>query len=128
MTWPGAMIRLDVRRNRLMPTFSRSSAAAFRDGKMKYTRLNLGYRWKSGDIVDQPDRVEVTVWRSGRRSASSADITLRRIQSFKVEPGVTYAWKLGEKSGDVTADKDGLLTMPSVPMPTTPTKLIVTRK
>jgi len=128
-TWPGAMVRLDVRRDRLMPAFSRSAAAGFRAGQMKYTRLNLGYRWKSDDVIDAADRAELTIWSGGgRRAAPQADITLRRAQKFKPKPGDVCTWKLGGKGGEVTVGKDGLLTIRNVPMPTTPTKLVVTTK
>ena len=128
-TWPGAMVRLDVRRDRLMPAFGRSAAGAFRQGKMKYTRLNLGYRWKSDDVVDTADRAEVTIWSGGgRRAAPKADVTLRRAQKFKPKPGQTVTWKLGSKGGEATVGKDGVLTIRAVPMPTAPTRLVVTRK
>jgi hypothetical protein len=124
-TWPGSMIRLDVRRDRLMPAFGRSRAASFR-GDVKYTRLNLGYRWKGDDIVDKPDRAELTIWRSGRRAGRTTDITLRRAQNFKVRPGQACQWKLGDKSGAAKVGEDGLLTIYGIPMPSRPTRLVVT--
>jgi hypothetical protein len=122
--WPGSMVRLDVRRDRLMPAFGRSQAAAFREGKVTYTRLNLGYRWRD-DVVDMADRAALTIWR-GRRSDKASDITLRRAQNFKPKPGAKVTWKLGEVSGEATVGEDGVLTLPNVPIPTEPTQLVVT--
>jgi hypothetical protein len=125
-TWPGAMIRMGVRKDRLLPTFSRGQAQTFR-GAVRFTALNQGYRFDAAGVVDQPNRVEVAVWREGRESAS-ADVTLTRVQNFKVVPGKTYAWQLGGAGGEVAAGNDGLLTIQSCPIPSSPTKLIVTAK
>ncbi len=64
----------------------------------------------------QADRIEVTVWREGREDAAT-DVTLRRCQNFKIEPGKTYAWVnktpagAEVEKGEVTVEKDGLLTL-----------------
>ena len=126
-TWPGNMIRLDARQGRLMPTFGRSQAGAFSRGEVRYTRLNLGYRWNGDDVVDKPDRAEVTIWRTGPRAGPATDVTLRRMRRFRVSPGQKLAWTLGERSGTTTADEFGLITIPAT-IPEKPTRLIVTRK
>ena len=111
-----------------MPTFGRLKAGSFRGGAAKYTRLNLGYRFGTDDVVDIPARAEVTIWRSGRRASPTTDVTLRRTRAFKVTPGTACAWKFGDKAGKVTADKNGLVTIANVPIPTSPTRLIVSKQ
>ena len=59
-----------------------------------------------------------------------ADVTLRRLQQFKVEPGSTYSWKLtrdGQSvaSGKSTPDVAGLLTVPQVTVTTAPVELVI---
>ena len=63
---------------------------------------------------------------------STADITLRRLQSFKVEPGRTYIWKLvrggkQEASGKLSPDAANLLTIPNVAVTVVPAELTVTQ-
>jgi len=128
-TWPGAMIRLDVRKNRLMPTFGRGQAAQFRGGEkgnMKYTRLNLAYRFRTADAVDKADRVSVAIWRTDSRAPATTDITLRRLQNFKAQSGKTYAWTLAGTSGQVTVGDDKLITIRGAKIPTSPATLVVT--
>jgi hypothetical protein len=74
-------------------------------------------------------------------------VTLRRCQKFKVAAGKTCHWEVQDLegqplqaagarpgvappavAGDVTADKDGLLTIPGVPMTDKAVRLIVTVK
>ena len=62
---------------------------------------------------------------------ATADITLRRLQKFRVEPGRTYRWQLSRDgrplvSGGVRADATHLLTIPRVTLSVTPTELSVT--
>lgn len=125
-TWGGFVRRLDVRRNRPLPTFSHSRAAAFRDGSVTFVDLNLNYRWT--DVVDRPDRIELTLSRSQHRAAPVNSITLRRAEHFKPRPGQACAWTLGEQSGDTAVDADGLVTIPQVSIPIEPARLVVTIK
>ena len=128
-TWGGLMRRLDIRRNRLMPAFSRAMATEFRADKVKWTELNMDFGWSSDDIVDTPDRTELTLYRDpGKRGETAADITLQRAQRFRPNPGETCRWQFGEKQGAVTVGEDGLLTIPKIAIPTQPTRLVVVRK
>ncbi|KKK81927.1 hypothetical protein LCGC14_2808510, partial [marine sediment metagenome] len=131
-TWGGSMIRLDVRRDRLMPVFGRYRGAALRTAwaTKPYSELNLHFRWDTASVVDRADRAEISVWRRQlpRGEAAVTDITLRRAQRFKAKPGQTFRWTLGKKSGAVTADGDGLVTIRGVALSETPTKLVVSRK
>ncbi len=62
---------------------------------------------------------------------ATADVTLRRLQQFHVQPGHSYAWKLtrnGEAvaSGNTQPGGAGLLTIPQIPLTTEPSELTLT--
>ena len=64
-------------------------------------------------------------------TASTADITLRRLQHFKVTSGVTYSWQFmrdGKSigSGQIKPDAANLLTIPRVTVTTAPAELLLT--
>jgi hypothetical protein len=145
-TWPNALL-LDARRGQLLPAFKGESAMPLLESG-RQGDFNLGFRFKSDDIVDRPDRLEVTlIWVQlyGNRSEPTADVTLRRLQRFQVEPGKAYRWTttpLGDASdipqvgywrknspteahGEVTVGADGLLTVPGVEFNPLGSRLIV---
>ncbi len=73
------------------------------------------FGWDPDTIVDEMGQYRVQLTGSG-----TADVTLRRLQAFKVNAGATYRYWLDTKSGagtPVTADADGLLTIPAVSGP-----------
>ncbi|MBR5758089.1 MAG: hypothetical protein IKX88_05795, partial [Thermoguttaceae bacterium] len=87
--------------------------------------------------VDLPDRFEIelrlatndelksTIFKIP--AESSADVSLRRLQEFCVSPGKTVAWTFGDRSGEVQADKNGLVTIPSLTITSVPQILTLTR-
>ena len=98
--------------------------------------FNEGYRW--GEIVDQPDRYEITLSFRGRGGTS--DVTLRRLQKFRPASGKSYAWQFkttvtdrqGTKdvvqNGEAAVGDDGLLRIPQVQIVQPPGRLVVTAK
>ncbi|MHC4398376.1 MAG: hypothetical protein ACYTG0_01710 [Planctomycetota bacterium] len=148
-TWPNA-VRLDVRRNRLLPAFRGASAEPLLDSG-KQGDFNLGFRFRSDNVVDRPDRLEITLYwvqLYGNRGQPVADVTFRRRTHFQVEPGRSYRWNstpLGspedlprtgywrknvpkKAAGDVTVGDDGLLTIPGVQFSPLGSRLVVTPK
>jgi len=127
-TWPNA-IRLDVRRDRLLVAFKEASAEPLL-GSNKQGEFNLASRWRADDIVDKPDRCEVTLlWAKlyGYRGKPKVDVTLRRLQKFKVVPGKAYRWTLGKtQRGRGTVGEDGLLTIANLDLTTAASRLVVT--
>jgi hypothetical protein len=80
-------------------------------------------RWDTADIVDTPGRWEMTMrlHSAAPSSAAAADVTLRRLQALVHTPGAAYSWENrqgpGEvvvQSGEVSADENGLITLPRV--------------
>ena len=115
-TSPNA-IRLDVRKDRPLLAFVSPEALGLVKGA-KMGAFNTDFRWR--DIVDRPDRFEVTVTYRGR-GKGVADVALRRLQNFRAAPGKTYPWKIvaqpGDaevQSGEVTPGPDGLLVLRGV--------------
>jgi hypothetical protein len=81
-------------------------------------QVNLYLYWRSEDIVDTPDRWEMTVGLTDTapKDQCTVDITPRRLQSLKILPNQTYKWNNtceGKviQTGAATADKYGLVTI-----------------
>ncbi len=93
------------------------------------------FRWTNK--VDSPDRFEIELRLATNDelkstifeipTESSADVSLRRLQKFGVSPGETVAWTFGDRSGEVQADKNGLVTIPSLTITSVPQILTLTR-
>ncbi|KPK83806.1 MAG: hypothetical protein AMJ81_07215, partial [Phycisphaerae bacterium SM23_33] len=81
-TYPNA-IHLDVRKDKSYPAIAYVTGMK---GLGNNRSLNTEFRWR--DVVDKADRYEVTL--SG---GSEVVVGLRRVQSFRVEPGRSYAWE-----------------------------------
>ena len=52
-----------------------------------------------------------------------ADVTLRRLQNFKLEPNETVKWSFGNRSGKVVADSRGIVTIPQLQIDVEPNDL-----
>ena len=58
---------------------------------------------------------------------STADVSLRRPQTFVVAPNERIDWAVGDASGTVDADKNGLITIPRLTITSTPKTLRLKR-
>lgn len=122
-TYPN-VIRLDIRRNRPYLAFaSAQTLALVRDGKMG--EVNHRLRWR--DVVDAPDRFEATLFVQGGGEAV-ANAVPRRLQSFKLQKGRTYAWACGTQSGEAAVGDDGLLVLKDVRFTAEGSRLVITPK
>ena len=99
-------------------------------------QINGYFRWKN--ITDTP-RSFVMELRLVKQTElkrpietpalATADVTLRRLQQFHVQPGKTYQWQMVTdnqrpiQSGTVTTDADGLLTIRQLKITDTPGQL-----
>ena len=89
-------------------------------------QINTYLRWKTDDVVDLPERWEMTVYLTGGKGGAPEDactvnITPRRLQKLKVAPGAAFAWtntsvKAGEvvQTGRATPDVHGRVTLEKV--------------
>jgi hypothetical protein len=86
-------------------------------------QINGYLLWDDGDCADQPHRWEMTVWvvKGCPDDRCTVDVTPRHCKAFKPKPAERFKWtntSIAENntidSGDVAADKFGLVTLPQV--------------
>lgn len=121
-------VAMDLRTDQSQPAFTACSLDDCpgngdpADGGPK-GQVNLYLFWETGDVVDRPDRWEMTIGLVDRapRDRCTVSITPRRLQQFKPERGQKFHWTntpagsaTAIQSGDVTADDFRLLTIPYV--------------
>ena len=98
--------------------------------------MNALFRWKNKR--DTPAEFSMQLWIAHPEvptppplpDKATADITLRRLQRFKIERGKSYAWQLSRDghalaSGKLSPDAANLLTIPKAALATTPTELTI---
>ena len=109
---------LDITRNTPVPAFTNSSLSADGDS---HGNVNWHHTWR--DVLDEPHRFQITIEGQG-----TVDLTLRRLQRFKVQPGDRLQWKAeplpdekGEEpppqSGVADVDSDRLFTLKELEIP-----------
>ncbi len=137
---------MEIRKNEAYPVFTRASTDqrppwSNPPGKTDESgQINGYFRWKS--VTDMKSLVAMRLWlehpEADKAAAiapdeSIADISLRRLQQFKVSYDHSYEWQLirGKTpvaSGTITPDEAGLLTIPRVIITADPTELRVKPK
>ena len=96
-TWQDRILRQDVRKNLSLPVF-RSAKNAF--------------RWSTADIVDEPGEFAISLFGPGvKGNEQEVDVTLRRLQKFKVEVGKTYNWTLYALQGEGAVLQEGKVSV-----------------
>jgi hypothetical protein len=106
--------------------------------------INLYQRWDPNSIIDEPKTWAVTVWlarpnKQGEFGSpadlATMDITPRHCRKFKAEPGETLLWTntsiQGGKtiaSGEVTADRWGLVTVRHIEVNKVGNRIVIKRK
>jgi len=92
--------------------------------------MNAWFRWKNDE--DTPSHFSMDMWiaqpaitDAGLRApaTAAADITLRRLQQFKVQPSQSYSWQATRgghvlASGQIKPDAANLLTIPQLNLTT----------
>jgi hypothetical protein len=100
-------------------------------------QMNAYFRWQ--DRKDKTSKFSVKLWMAHpvienpppvMPTTATTDITLRRLQSFRVQPGTSYTWELVRDgklvaSGKVAPDAANLLTIPHVTLSTVPAELSI---
>ena len=135
---------LEIRRNEAYPVFTNATSDQrspwLGDPKSfdESGQINAYFRWKN--MGDTPTRFTVRLWLAHPAvgnppatmpEASTADITLRRLQHFTAKPGARYGWQFMRDgkligSGKIAADAANLLTIPRVTVTTVAADLSVT--
>jgi pimeloyl-ACP methyl ester carboxylesterase len=116
---------IDIRTNQSLPAFSNCSL----DGSPgngdpgngdPAGQINAYLYWETTNIVDTTERWEMTMGlvEQAPRDTATVDITPRRSQQFKAQPGEIFTWTNVSLDGNkiiqseqVTADKWGLVTL-----------------
>jgi len=134
---------LEIRRNEAYPVFTNASCdqqSPWLIPPVKYDesgQMNAWFRWKNQQ--DTPASFGMRLWIAHPAltnpppqmpQSATADVTLRRLQHFKVQPGKSYAWKLSRDdqaiaSGRIVPDAANLLTIPRAALTTAPTDLLL---
>ncbi|MFT5322940.1 MAG: putative esterase [Planctomycetaceae bacterium] len=96
--------------------------------------VNAFFRWKN--VSDSAEKIEMSLFlvsaadlttRFEIPKEASADVTLRRLQNFRLKPGELFRWTFGTATGKGQADAQGLVTLPSLKLTADPTPLRLTR-
>jgi predicted esterase len=97
-------------------------------------QVNAFFRWKN--LRDSADKFEMSLFLVSAKDLktnfeipkdASADVTLRRLQSFRLEPGDAFKWTFGAAKGEGKADAQGVVTISGLKMTGEPATLSVTR-
>jgi hypothetical protein len=132
---------LEIHRNEAYPVFTHASSdqrspwlnapADFDDDG----QTNAYFRWKNEQ--DMPSRFTMQLWivhpavknsPAAMPDTATTDVTLRRLQKFKVKPGGSYTWQVIQgghlvRSGRVQPDVANLLTITDVLISPTPLEI-----
>jgi hypothetical protein len=125
--WTGLWRGLDIRRGAAIPAFSNCSLDKEGEGG---GNTNLDFLWT--DVKDEPNRFQITI--TGREC--TFDMTLRRLQRFKVGPRRRVRWEATplpgpdretaeSQSGWATADDHGVLAIRGLKYPARVSGLMV---
>jgi hypothetical protein len=101
----------NFRRNQSFLAFTNRRGFGVEPPATGYVNDLYAFSWDPASIVDQTDHYQVRLVGSG-----TADVTLRRLQQFRVFPNRTYRYWINSKTGPgtpVTASASGLLTIPN---------------
>jgi len=102
-----------------------------------YGQINGWLLWQTDDVVDAPDRWEMTVYLASDCPVPdcTVDITLRHLKRFKPRPGDVFFWRntapadgKAVASGTIVADRWGLVTLKQVTVSKAKNRISVLRR
>lgn len=129
---------LDIVKNEAYPVFTNATTdqkyPGFKNKQAQDQRgqVNAYFRWKN--ITDSPTLFEMQLRLVTSKELkkpyevpkdSTADITLRRLQNFKVDKTAKYKWTMDSQSGIVTPDKQGIITIKGIKIQAQPAVLTI---
>lgn len=128
---------LSVKKNEAYPVFTNASTndplpwpedlASKKSGQ-----VNAFFRWK--DVRDTQDGIAMSLVLLAPTelkttftvpAEATADVSLRRLQTFRVAPGEMARWTFGSATGQVQADSTGCVTIAKLKITATPETLSV---
>ena len=130
---------LSVRKDEAYPVFTRASgnsALPWPDNlKSKAAgQVNGFFRWKSRE--DTADALSVSLFLATRENLKTrfsipeevvADVSIRRIQDFRLSAGEKFHWEFGKIKGEGRVDEQGLITIPELRITGRPVTLRIQR-
>jgi poly(3-hydroxybutyrate) depolymerase len=130
---------LSVKKNEAYPAFTNASTndPLPWPENLKETKpgqVNGFFRWKVA--ADTSDKVELSLFLVKPAdlkttftipAESTADVTLRRLQSLQLAPGERVQWTFGAAHGESQADSTGHVTIPQLKITAEPATLIVAK-
>ncbi|MBC8373502.1 MAG: hypothetical protein ISS69_06580 [Phycisphaerae bacterium] len=137
---------LKIVKNEAYPVFTDSDSDETypghknKTGKDQKGQINGYYRWKNITDTDKNFAIQLRLVKNDELGKpetipqeSTADVTLRRLQAFKVKTGESHTWKTVRngkvlQEGEVRPDKNGLLTVRRVKIDAVPVQLQVAVK
>jgi hypothetical protein len=122
------LMPIDIRVDQSLPAFSRCSlddnpGNGEPGNGTPAGQVNLYLYWETKGIIDEPGRWEMTIGLidAAPKDVSSVDITPRRLQSLKANPGERLEWTNTSlpsrqviQSGEAVADQWGLITLQDI--------------
>jgi poly(3-hydroxybutyrate) depolymerase len=128
---------LSIKKNEAYPVFTNASTNDVlpwpSDLKSKQAgQINAFFRWQ--DVAESPAEVKLNLFlvnASQLRTTfdipqeSTADVTLRRLQTLRFSPQQKVTWSFGSTSGEQSADAAGLVTIPRLKITAKPTTLTI---
>ena len=117
---------LSVRKDEVYPVFTRASgnsALPWPDNLRSKAagQVNGFFRWRSEE--DTGDELSVSLSLATRKDLKTrfsipeevlADVTMRRIQNFRLSAGEKFHWEFGKLKGEGRVDEQGLITIPEL--------------
>jgi hypothetical protein len=133
---------LEIRKNEAYPVFTHASSdqqSPWLNAPADFDstgQMNAYFRWKNRQDTATDFAMQIWIAHPAVKTppvmpaTATADITLRRLQKFKIQPGESYTWHVSRDgrpaaSGRVNSDAVNLLTIPRVELTTTPVELSV---
>ena len=114
---------LNVKKNEAYPVFTNASC----NDKLPWPdklkekapgQVNAFFRWKvKGDTKEQLEMSIFLITSAELKTKfdipteATADVSLRRVQNMRVNPGDTFNWKFGASKGKIKADASGVITI-----------------
>jgi dienelactone hydrolase len=97
-------------------------------------QVNAFFRWKN--ITDTAAKAELSLFLVSEADlktkftipkVANTDVTLRRLQHFKLTPGASFKWTFGSAKGEGKADTQGLITIPGLTLTKDPVVLGISK-
>jgi hypothetical protein len=123
---------LNVRKDQAYPVFANASCNSkipwpdHLDSK-EAGQINAFFRWNN--LKDTAEILEMSLFlitasnlntKFKIPTVATTDVTLRRLQHFKLKPGAGFKWEFGSAKGEGKVDELGLITIPSLKITATP--------